>query len=133
MKLTIEQLDPYLEAMKLTIEHLAPYLPYELKVIHCIDQINTMEAVTKLAIHTELGHTLNHYSFLEFKPILRNLSNLTKEMVEDCGYNGIKDLINDVRNRDVSIKIWNDLVKNHWDVFFLIEEGLAIDINTLKP
>ena len=64
------------------------------------------------------------------KPILRPLSDLTKE-----GFVYLHNYLTKEIDNDISLLHYRDiqiLLKNHFDVFGLIEKGLAIDINTLK-
>lgn len=81
------------------------------------------------------------YSGIGIKPILRPLSDLTKEI----GFNGEDVKLYDLMT-DYTKVYWNDidpmdmpyndvqiLLKYHFDIFGLIEQNLAIDINTLNP
>ena len=117
--------------MKLELKHLAPYLPYELKyefnnVIYYYQHCSTRE-----------------FDFENSKPILRPLSDLTREIE----VNGKKFVPKNILSASLqSLNSWEDLIKHriimfddsqklfewHFDVFGLIEKGLAIDINTLK-
>ena len=144
----------------LTIKELAPYLPYRLK-----GKSNQYDSIDLLlGIYGTMGHSLtlchrinNHNTcdydcnVNEFKPILRPLSDLIKEIE----VNGEKFVpayrtqvhINDkylpftvngrivLENRIVTNTIlYTDmqyLISLHFDVFGLIEKDLAIDINKL--
>lgn len=100
---------------KLTIKELAPYLPYGLNVVnengigYC--EINNIQ----------IAHIIEYDRISEVKPILRPLSDLddgydnTPESLQECTYSYIQILLS-----------------NHYDIFGLIEKGLAIDINTLE-
>lgn len=138
--------------MKLTIKHLAPYLPYGLKGIASFleDTLFTVDGIVKERIK---GFSINVNKvpigcmFYEFKPILRPLSDLTIEWVQkniDVDLEAI--LINcEPENNHLSIEVTDKvlgvsafsyeeyvlLLKNHFDVFGLIDAGLAIDINTI--
>ncbi len=136
--------------MKLELKHLAPYLPYGLKFIH--DEEPTPYLLMKLGLKTDQNPLWIEGYNGEFeisvfpegcKPILRPLSDLTKEIehngekFEDAGffrmfYNGLSD--NEIHLDGVTFKleVWQELFKWHFDVFGLIEAGLAIDMNTLK-
>jgi hypothetical protein len=136
--------------MKLELKHLAPYLPYGLfGMIDArrglfevkLDSINQYTIETSPRIH---GHT---YCDLEhFKPILHPLSDLTKDIDVDgerfvpmdvlC--NGDFDVL--LLTQGVTGRSWIDsqpyhwiqkLIEWHFDVFGLIEAGLAIDVNEL--
>lgn len=66
--------------MKLEIKHLAPYLPYLLQRFHKVSNPNG-ENITALTV-TNLNETLSLKSKCDyfFKPILRPLSDLAKEI-----------------------------------------------------
>tara|TARA_R110000796_G_scaffold97429_2_gene204439 strand:- start:16650 stop:17108 length:459 start_codon:yes stop_codon:yes gene_type:complete len=75
------------------------------------------------------------------KPILRPLSDLLKNEFENVYKNQIDyESIEHLSELDCesfltcnfSYEFWQSLFKNHFDVFGLIEKGLAIDINTIK-
>ncbi len=107
--------------MKIPIKHLAPYLPYGLNGIHKDKRI--------------VFHTDNIWTFiLNAKPILRPLSDLTKEdWIDEFIFSS--DLIESIIKRNGFEFAWLEtsnylkLLENHFDVFGLIEKGLAIDIN----
>lgn len=102
---------------ELKLEHLAPYLPYGLKV-----SVNEGK--------------------LQYRPILRPLSDLTKEI----DHNGERfvpqskmshlDLEWLITSKNLIMKTnYEDVLKLlewNFDVFGLIDQGLAIDINTLN-
>lgn len=132
--------------MKLTIEHLATYLPYGLKVL--VEEYG-IELV--VGIHgNDIITTEDNAHFSAIKPILRPLSDLTKEIeingekfvpIEKCGYCSLEDCINEGGEIDevtsdhlLSFMPFNYLRKLfewHFDINELIEKGLAIDYNTI--
>lgn len=123
----------------LELKHLAPYLPYDLECKSDNGNVGKLDS-----LNTEVD------DFTGMKPILHPLSDLTKEME----YNGEKfvpfkkilfSINNEDENRpDLRVRIWikepqnmpffviQKLFEWHFDVFGLIDKGLAIDINTLK-
>ena len=131
-------------------EVLMPYLPYRLNIKNKIGKI----------VELTLSDAPYHFK-TEFKPILRPLSDLTKE-IEHNGekfvpYYQLKVLglvktaslrfetiiLELDRNRIFYIPDYHDffqlpyqvvqkLISWHFDVFGLIEKGLAIDINNLN-
>lgn len=149
---------------QLTIEHLAPYLPYGLEYQLCgnfpikKDEENIIKSTHLLSFH----NMEKLLSWETCKPILRPLSDLTKEIE----HNGKKlvpaDILFDMtqgvsarRNykakynhekiryeypdfkwRIVDVennyKVIKQLHKWHFDTQGLIEKGLAIDKNTLS-
>lgn len=135
--------------MKLEIKHLAHYLPYELKGIETTDNttISLEEYIDYSCQVQEVDLTRITYEF--FKPILRQLSDLTKE-IEVNGERfvpmvkiGLQDSVHHystfIKNQygyeyDVTKLGYNKvslLLEWHFDVFGLIDKGLAIDINTI--
>lgn len=154
--------------MKLELKHLAGYLPYELKGI--ADDKKNID--TLLGIYGTGGHTLtlcckvNNHNTVDydcniddFKPILRPLSDLIKEVevngekfvpidkINENGEYGL--LIGSLEKICLDNLFWEDkcemnmlnifeinklnnlLYEWHFDIYELIENGLAIDINTL--
>jgi len=125
----------------LTIKHLAPYLPYELKIrcgemshpiLTCADTNEFEIAVKEVFINSA------------YKPILRPLSDLTKEIevngekfvphIKLGGRPNLKDYDIEYLSKNIdnmSYGLVSKLIEWHFDVFGLIEKNLAIDINTL--
>ena len=130
--------------MKLELKHLAPYLPYRLKR-HCPSSNVRIHDYTAMEFTQE---TCDRHQSYGWKPILRPLSDLTKEIE----YNVEKFVFSDIyfsnskieKLQDKSLCLFENplneidynsvqtLIKYHFDVFGLIEKGLAIDINTLS-
>jgi len=139
--------------MKLELKHLAPYLPYGLKMNRNVfigelitlkndkDSIaETFEFQVTCSIWWENTNDCNHY-----KPILRPLSDLTKEIthngetfvpIEEYHYLRFEEISNyksgGIWLNHIHFREYNVLIELHFDVFGLIEKGLAIDINTLN-
>ena len=111
----------------LELKHLAPYLPYELKIWYKLIVVDMQE----LSINN-IDKVLEDSK--HFKPILRPLSDLTKDDLDTLQ---CTELYNQINDADFCIhllpyQIAMYLIENHFDVFGLIEKGLAIDINTLN-
>lgn len=135
--------------MKLEIKHIAPYLPYGLKIqtqdkngilIKTVDGIYEQYKDGSFMLYWQENYGTIQASG-NIKLILRPLSDLTK--VDFIGvyewmsgvYSG--KVINDIINNNQDVELLNyycilELLKNHFDVFGLIQKGLAIDINTLE-
>ncbi len=124
--------------MKLPDVQIIPYLPYGLNIIN------------HLGKHIEL--TISDYTYHKekgFKPILRPLEDIGKKcddykvksyLVALCKESGLSidsdlDIDSDhlvyIEFNQYHI-VSNFLYKYHFDVFGLIEKGLAIDINTIN-
>jgi len=147
--------------MELEVKHLAPYLPYGLKLQYVV-----REKVEKTGILQSISHRdfethptrvsieglYNEEHIWMFKPILRPLSDLNKELFMNGNFGFIPskrfELVKDeegvwcdefyadygespTSKVDVTqMNFW--LFEYHFDVFGLIQKGLAIDINTLS-
>ena len=138
--------------MKLELKHLAPYFPYGLKakMLDCkidyvgkqFDEIIGVHQWSKDGDWCLLTEGGSKPSLDRIKPILRNLSDLTKE-IEHNGerfvpmerINPVKDFFNAdyIESMPLSVpySLFVRLLEFHFDVFNLIPNGLAIDINTL--
>ena len=132
--------------MKLELKHLAPYLPYGLKLNL---EIRRMEVLLKgLQDDNDVIHSLGKTPIEFCKPILRPLSDLTKEieingdkfipssrtvvgMIHGGSHFGIGIVENRITTNTITYADMSYLLSLHFDVFNLIPKGLAIDINTL--
>jgi hypothetical protein len=144
--------------MKLELKHLAPYLPYKLKCLYThTNKIGTISNIYTIGdgydnedVKLSIDYNNEEHIWM-FKPILRPLSDLTKEI--DLNFEMLNSgLRNDVEIIDLfcyeNINTDEPLVdldlnklpyecveymfRNHYDFFGLIEAGLAIDINTIN-
>jgi len=119
--------------MKLELKHLAPYLPYGLKY--------------KLFKKINGDHTLTTQSLLDWDfnlhdiiPILRPLSDLRNHNNEvmpvyrlEIPRADFTDILDEGKPvSQLAYCIIEKLFENHFDVFGLIDAGLAIDINKLR-
>jgi len=138
---------------KLTIEKLAPYLPYGLKFYW--EDFNNKPIEPWEMTSTSIQDALDNQN----KPILRPLSDLTEDMywqlsgnkigesfgfwygkyngehnkrefIHREGYSSTKFFLDNGYDQ-FTYKMIQFFFKHHFDVFGLIPEGLAIDINTL--
>ena len=133
--------------MKLELRHLAPYLPYRLKYMDWDYELSTLDGldVNGDAFCADSGEI----DFQLIKPILRPLSDLTKEIevngqkfipIDKLGLSydwsdniSIYDFYpnNNIGMEDIYFTV-NKLYEWHFDIFNLIENNLAIDINTIN-
>ena len=138
---------------KLELNHLAPYLPYGLKCLTSKHQIeygkqHSLE-VRGLSIDDdgELNIEFIHDNDLMFSnrmarvyPELRPMSDLTKEIEHDRERLVPKDWLQmnfPAENIGLNPATWSyrviqKLLEWHFDVFGLIKEGLAVDLNEVK-
>ena len=132
---------------ELELKHIAPYLPYGLKAQLIIkDKVVETGEIRSVTHHDFATHPTKisiNYGDAEhiwmFKPILRPLSDLSDEYIDSL----TNDLDDRGRFRDcVNMKLFKPeflgyylvqlLLENHFDIFGLIDSGLAIDKNTIK-
>jgi hypothetical protein len=122
--------------MRLELKHVAPYSPYGLKYI-CVkgDFKGEVGIIYAGSITSLLGKT-------DHKPILRLLSDheirLVKYEFHSLGLDTVfnwGNILLILRKGQYSLlpqSLFDVILSNHVDVFSLIENGLAIDINTLN-
>ena len=148
--------------MKLELKHLAPYLPYGLKIkndksMYWLYQSDGICRGKDDLQSISIGRVLLN----QYKPILRPLSDLTKEITNEKNQtfifvesleigeddNGTEYTDGNIKIIDELISISKhelfldvsylpyllvkDLIENYFDIFGLIPKGLAIDKNTL--
>lgn len=140
--------------MKLELQHLAPYLPYKLMLSYFdISEYKRKAYLTGITLN-EIETTYirkirgcsgdliswsgnNDVIALQIKPILHPLSDLTKEIeVNKKRFVPIIEIGNSIDGgpgyTHSSLTALNKLFEWHFDVFGLIETGLAININTIE-
>ena len=132
--------------MKLTKEKLFPYLPYNV-MIYYIGEGRPFRGTKKKEILTCKNMKLMLFSN-QRKIALKPLSDLTKEievngekfvphnrtqvgMTMPFYQNNIGIIENRIQTNTITYSDMIYLISLHFDVFGLIKEGLAIDINTL--
>ena len=134
--------------MKLELKHLAPYLPYGLKIKgNTYGEIKTLYGIKGESVFIDTLTTPYPWAdFSDIKPILRSLSDLKKEIRhKDVDFIPVEFLIKEGFNvSDEWIESgFIDIIRSdyefiqlllewHFDIHGLIENGLAIDINTLN-
>jgi len=121
--------------MKLELKHLAPYLPYKLQLLHAGWDLHlTMNGSGEGSEHLSI-EDVDEYA----KPYLRPLSQLTEEITHNRVTFVPIDFL-DMYPEDLRVIIkhgvieanmnWHDaqkLFEWHFDVFGLIDAGLAIE------
>lgn len=127
---------------ELTIKELAPYLPYKLKVKRKLTG-ETSEVVS-LCMNTVYSTTRGRIKYSLASPVLRPLSDLTKDIDENEKGVSFNDWITSEYDFNIEMyleklgverlpyEIVEYLFEWHFDVFGLIDSGLAIDKNTLS-
>lgn len=135
--------------MELKLKHLAPYLPYGVDLQLIINgQVVAEETMTKILhyeweIDTKIGIGISDAEHIwMFKPILRQLSSiqsyfeplwdsdievrsyLSEEFITGFRFEGIEGVL-EHKVEWWPVGFYNILLKHHFDVFGLIEQGLA--------
>lgn len=136
--------------MELELKHIAPYLPYRVEIYELnVDGRNTFTLDIDLLMAMQIG------GFEYFKPILRPMSDLIEDCINgECPLNIIKERYNELNEEriqsvefhniggvtlygmltddsyEVSMPLWayDMLFSWHFDVFGLIDAGLAVEL-----
>lgn len=144
--------------MELEAKHLVPYLPYALKLQYIVkdkvEKTGYMRSISHNEDETHPTRVSIDYNQEEhiwmFKPILRPLyefgdSDDLRKVHEFIGLGGWCEAydqyfdawFNDACTVDKLVlqcpyKILEYFFSNHYDIFSLIEKGIAVDVNTLS-
>lgn len=133
--------------MKQNIEHISPYVPFGLNTLYNLsDVISLRDGVKDEVRNKELTQANLDFVCQFCKPILRPLTKIRshfepifdtdKEVNEFLSYETLTPFsIEDLENflpEYIPYGSFKVLIKHHFDVFGLIEKGLAVDINTLS-
>lgn len=145
-------------AMNLELKHLSPYLPYGLKLQFIIrEEVVRTGVMTRLLNYSHETHpervAIDNYDsehIWMFKPILRPMSDINSTIETKDGDKNFASLLDLIKDEDgdwceivyvdqcespfvlslvTGVNWW--MFENHFDVFGLIDAGLAIDINTV--
>jgi len=118
--------------MKLELKHVSGYCQFGLKGKF----FSRVDIVTEIDYQYNLISSLNYgsYHISDFKPILKSLSYLTKEELKSQGFwHHIDYLTNEKQNPlEAPFNMVQYLLSKHYDIYGLIEKGLAIDKDTIK-
>ena len=132
--------------MKIELEHIAPYLPYGLNcktetALHFPNGSYMKNSNYTLTIGN-LSDIIDNYSIGVIKPILRPLSDLTEEIVVNGDDFIPKNKMTRLTRQAIEHNGFDDwrwfsymdiekLISWHFDIFGLIDKGLAINKNEL--
>jgi len=122
--------------MNLEFKQIACYFPYELKIMQYRDDLKlSFESILISLSNDTLGVTSPRFPFNEkiqyheAKPILRPLSDLDDSQLKSFNF------VSFAKDGDIDFVSYDFMkyaFENHFDVFGLIDKGLAIDINTIN-
>lgn len=111
---------------QLELKHLAPYLPYGVHIAYEMfgNKYQTQPITT---VHI-WGNKINNIDINQIKPLLIPISEITSEEFESFGYKNtgwyVKGII---KNHLLGYKHFEYLISKHYDVFGLIDAGLALN------
>jgi len=132
---------------ELQLKEISKYLPYDVKIIgNTHGQIEILSTVTETSVNIKgRGTTYGMWADLQdIKLVLRPMSDFDKVEndfdlstdFEGCFLGSSKELYSlntsDKTYLSDMLTVTEFLFENHFDVFGLIEKGLAIDIKTLN-
>lgn len=130
--------------MELQLKHLAPYLPYELRLSADYFTIDKSFLLVSENTTNSFGNGLNINDVFRFnaKPLLRPLSQiqsyfeplwdsdidvrtyLSEEYITSFGFESIEEIL-EHKVEWWPVGFYTTLLKHHFDIFSLIENGLA--------
>lgn len=116
--------------MKLELRQIITYLPYGLSFFEIKSKkIYLCSGLNNSSLFFEGLKTSRN--LWEVKPILRPMSDLPDDIFSDFGFADEEDFLICLREGRLNYSDMIKLISQHFDVFGLIESGLAIDINTV--
>lgn len=121
--------------LNLTIAHVAPYIPYDIRVIY---KENGKYVIETLSCVFETRSTSGYRIVLDFKLLLRPLSELTDELIGMMSTDKmIQSELSLIRDKHIcyqraTYETVQILLEYHFDIFDLISKDLAININEIN-
>ena len=117
--------------MKLELKHLSPYLPYGLTNQRAFHTPQKIDGIVGNKVY--FGDTILFIN--QIKPLLRPLSDLEenwKEVNSPYDYPDFGHMERSILSGHANYEFIIELISEHFDVFGLIDKGLAINLNTIK-
>lgn len=135
--------------MQQNLSQIASYLPYKLKLLWVNSHNDSGETLVSEMTINKLEYVLRGYNkHATVKLILKSMNDLTNKELDSAmwkiGHRSHIDWTTTEREywiekcgrdgwiKDIPYAIMTYLFENHYDVFGLIEQGLAVDAKTLK-
>lgn len=124
------------------LKHLAPYLPYRLKILRPDNKTTlTLKGINGNLLILDEDNIEKYGHIKKNKPVLRPLSDLLKTIkinnqkfmpARKLGfYQADVDFVFNNQTDLIQFRFVQKLIEWHFDVFGLIDAGLAVDINSL--
>jgi hypothetical protein len=124
---------------ELKLEHLACYLPYGLSMVGCQSKLDATILGKWISGDWDITPILKPLSELEnFLPEILKKYNEVSDNIERIDFHTLGGFIlfglSDNENKEVSVPYWvyEMVLAEHFDIYELIDAGLAIDYNTIK-
>ena len=128
--------------MKLELKHLSGYLPYNTVVFINDCRVDKVKPIHNLHINSGIGGISHVLTSKRYQLVLRTLSEINIDTIlikhyfnkEKAGIHKELELIKKgyYNPLQCSHNICNILMSEHFDIYGLIEAGLAIDINDIR-
>ena len=125
--------------MNLVFKNYSVYLPYNLKVKYDLNgDVKHFRIGVLTGIRNQVGEKLiveiDKYGYYpeSCKPILKSLNDLDIDILPKNLQNYSQQQIQPHNVYGLSYRTFEILLEKHYDVFGLIEKGLAVDINKLS-
>lgn len=127
---------------KIKLSEICGYLPYGLSINNKNEELRAI--VNPDGVETLFrGHLINYYELEEIKPILSPLKDIYTHKYKPKYAKGMHviseiipmyylEMIKIGQVKEIPYDWFELLLKEHFDVYGLINRGLAIDINSLK-
>lgn len=118
----------------ITLKHLALYLPYGLKAVDEKNNIIEVYGINSYSNFIQNIFAEETLHFQQFKLLLRPLSDLTKEELRrEWFWHHIDYLTHEKQSPlGAPFEMVQYLLSKHFDVFGLIDRGLAVNINDIQ-
>ena len=130
----------------LTLEYLSPYLPYKLcGILERSETKYYLDTYSNMLGKGIENRTIDTWINSQIKPILRPLNDLFKKIELNgetfrpsvklnfhLSFSSDNEVYEDIKNEIISVKLQRQLIKWHFDVFGLIENGLAVSIHDVE-
>lgn len=117
--------------MKLELKHLAPYLPYGLLINFHANRVEPINGLTKTEVYV---HGMGWLNFSDFKPLLLPLSERKPffDKYLSTFWSDFDYYVECIENGTLPYADVVQLLSEHFDVFGLIDAGLALNKNDYK-
>lgn len=117
---------------KLESKHIIPYLSFGLEVLDSLNQKVKIIGIKNETYFIDNGSNYPYGDIQDCKPILKPISMLTENEIVFFGLSFMDNYKETKLITRACFYGLESLIEKHFDIFGLIEKGLAVDINTLN-